>query len=278
MRFRSTVAILVLLGLAACGGGGAAEGALPIGEHVHSLGLTTDGELLLGLHGGLYRSEEGESWELAGLEGEDAMVIAASGEPLFVAGHEVLYRSEDGGQSFTPLDPPDLPGLDIHAFTQAPDDGTTVYAFVVGHGLYASGDAGESWEQRAPLEQLPRDLLGLAVVGSGSDSLVTVGPESGILYSDDGGRTLTRVAETPTWAVTADPSDADHLWSLGGTGLLRSDDGAQTWEGVSDLAELDGQPITLTVGEEAVWVVTEEPRALYSSRDQGKSWERVAGA
>lgn len=273
-----TVVLVMLLALAACGDGEGEAGALPTGEHVHSLGMTADGELLLGLHGGLYRSNDGSSWELGGLDGEDAMVIAASGEPLFVAGHEVLYRSEDGGQSFTPLDPPDLPGLDIHAFTQDPNEGDMVYAFVVRHGLYASSDAGESWDQRGSLEQLPRDLLGLAVVGSGADTLVTVGPESGILYSNDGGRTLTRVDDTPTWGVAVDPDDPDRLWSLGGRGLLRSDDGAQSWEGVSELAELDGQPVTLTVGEGAIWVVTEEPRALYNSTNQGESWERIAGA
>lgn len=78
--------------------------------------------------------------------------------------------------------------------------------------------------------------------------------------------------------MTVDPDDTDRSWSLGGNGLLRSDDGAQSWEEVSDPSALDGQPITLTVGDEAIWVVTEEPRALYRSRDRGESWERVAGA
>lgn len=43
---------------------------------------------------GRYRSADGVSWGLAGLQGEDAMVIAsATDQPVLVAGHEILYRS-----------------------------------------------------------------------------------------------------------------------------------------------------------------------------------------
>lgn len=57
MRLRSTALILTLVVMVGCSGGG-------------------------GVHGGLYRSPDGISWELA----EDAMVIASIGEPMFVAG------------------------------------------------------------------------------------------------------------------------------------------------------------------------------------------------
>lgn len=140
MRLGSAAIVLVSVLLAGCGGD-AGDGGLPEGDHVHSLGVTTHGELLLGLHGGLYHSDEGVDWELVGLEGEDAMVVAAGDGPMFVAGHDVLYRSDDGGETFSALTPSDLPGLDIHGFAQAPTYGDKVYAYVVGHGLYASDDA-----------------------------------------------------------------------------------------------------------------------------------------
>lgn len=262
--------------LAACGGG---EGTarLPSGDHVHSLGVTSDGTLLLGMHGGLYRSTDGEVWELAGLEGEDAMVIASAiDQPVFVAGHEVLYRSDDGGETFTPQ-PVDLPGLDIHAFAQAPTDGGSVYAYVVGHGLFWSGDGGDTWEQRAEVEQLPQDLFGLAVVGTGADTLVLVGPDSGILRSQDGGRSMVSVLQSQVWAVTVDPADPQVVWALTTGGLDRSSDGGQTWETDLSLPGVDGQPVALAVDEGAIWLVTGEPRALYRSADEGDSWERIAG-
>jgi photosystem II stability/assembly factor-like uncharacterized protein len=264
--------------LAGCGGGGGTAG-LPSGDHVHSLGVTSDGDLLLGLHGGLYRSGDGVTWELAGLQGEDAMVIASvADQPVFVAGHDVLYRSDDFGESFTPLQPPDLPGLDIHAFAQSPTDGRSVYAYVVGHGLYFSGDAGDTWEQRASMGQLPQDLFGMAVAGGGSETLVMVGTESGILRSEDGGRSLSRVAEVPAWAVTVEPMDPQVVWTLTAAGLMRSGDGGGTWETASTLPEVEGRPVALAVGDDAMWLVTEEPRALYRSLDSGDSWERVVGS
>lgn len=276
MSLRLFGAGVVLALMAACGGGGDATAALPPGDHVHSLGTTGDGTLLLGIHDGLYRSSDGERWELAGLEGEDAMVIAsATDQPMFVAGHDVLYRSEDGGGGFTPLRPDDLPGLDIHAFTQAPSDGRSVYAYVVGHGLFWSGDSGDSWEQRAGLGQLPRDLFGLAVVGSGADTLVLVGPESGILRSEDGGRSLVQVSQSGAFAVTVDPADPQVVWALTSAGLDRSSDGGETWETVSDMEGVDGQPVALAVDGEGIWVATTEPRALYRSGD-GVGWEQVA--
>lgn len=277
MRLRLFGAFTFLALLAACGGGEATAG-LPSGDHVHSLGVTADGTLLLGLHGGLYRSSDAESWELAGLQGEDAMVIASTvDQPMFVAGHEVLYRSDDGGETFTPLRPADLPGLDIHAFAQAPTDGRSVYAYVVGYGLFWSGDGGDTWEQRAGAGQLPQDLLGLAVVGPDSDTLVLVGPESGILRSQDGGRSMVSVLQSQAWAVTVEPDDTQLVWALTSAGLDRSSDGGQTWETVSSLQGVDGQPVALAVDEGAIWLVTEEPRALYRSADGGGGWEQVAG-
>lgn len=277
MKLRLLGAGTVLVLLSACGGGAATVG-LPPGDHVHSLGVTSDGTLLLGLHGGLYRSTDGESWELAGLQGEDAMVIAAAtDQPVFVAGHEVLYRSDDGGSTFTPLRPADLPGLDIHAFAQAPTDGQSVYAYVVGHGLFWSGDGGDTWEQRAGAGQLPQDLFGLAVAGSGEDSLVLVGPESGIFRSQDGGRSMGSVLQSQAWAVTVEPGDPQVVWALTSAGLDRSSDGGQTWETVSSMPGVEGQPVALAVADGAIWLATEEPRALYRSTDEGGGWVQVAG-
>ncbi|MGI8518003.1 MAG: WD40/YVTN/BNR-like repeat-containing protein [Acidimicrobiia bacterium] len=262
------------IALISCGGD--AEARLPAGDHLHSLGVTGDGGLLLGLHGGLYGSDDGTSWELVGLDGQDAMVIASAQQPMFVAGHEVLDRSDDGGSTFAELRPADLPGLDIHAFAQAPTDGRVIYAFVVGHGLFASADAGDTWERRAELGIIPPDTFGLAIVGSEVDLLMVVGPESGVLRSEDGGRSFIQVMEVPAWAVALDPNQPTFVWALTNDGLARSDDAGLSWQPVSALGDLEGQPLALAVGSEVLWVATEDPRALYSSTDDGVTWELVA--
>ena len=276
MKTSPRLALAIAVGLVACGSDAGA--GLPSGDHLHSLGVTDGGGLLLGLHGGLYRSDDGDQWELLGLDGQDAMVIASAQQPMFVAGHEVLARSDDGGRTFADLRPADLPGLDIHAFAQAPTDGRVIYAFVVGHGLFASADAGGTWERRAEMGIIPPDTFGLAIVGSEVDLLMVVGPESGGLRSEDGGRSFTRVLQVPAWAVAPDPNQPTLGWALTGDGLARSDDAGLSWQPVAALDDLEGQPLALAVGPGVLWVATEDPRAVYSSIDGGVAWELVAGS
>jgi photosystem II stability/assembly factor-like uncharacterized protein len=206
------------------------------------------------------------------------MVIASAQQPMFVAGHEVFARSDDGGSTFAELRPADLPGLDIHAFAQAGVDPRVIYAFVVGHGLFVSNDAGDTWELRAELGVIPPDTFGLAVVGSDVDTLVLVGPESGVLRSVDGGRNLIQVLDVPSWAVATNPEQPGVAWALTSGGLARSDDIGLSWQSASALEELEGHPQALAVGSGELWVVTEDPRALYSSTDLGTTWELVASS
>lgn len=270
----STLGLVLLLGACA----GAEGGSMPAGDHIHSLAVTADSELLLGLHGGLYRSIDGQVWESAGLSGEDAMVIAGAGSPVFVAGHEVLYRSDDGGQTFTPLTPTGLPGLDIHGFAQSPANLDHVYAYVVGHGLFFSGDAGESWEPRSTLASLPPDVIALAATGPDGEGLLIVGPESGIHRSDDGGRSFHNVSETPAGAVVVDVQSPDVVWALTANGLERSTDAGVSWVIASRPEGVGGQPVAMAVEGDHLWLVTEQPRALHQSEDVGETWQRVAGA
>lgn len=207
------------------------------------------------------------------------MVIATAdaGDPSFVAGHDVLYRSEDGGETFAPLTPSDLPGMDIHAFAQSPADPQAVYAFVVGHGLFASGDGGDTWEARGSLESIPGDVFGLAVVGSDAETLILVGPESGVLRSVDGGRTFAPVYDVPAGAVAVDEESPDVVWALTATGLARSENAGGSWEITLTLDGVEGQPVALAAAGDQVWLVTEQPRFLYRSGDRGESWEPVTG-
>lgn len=264
--------------LAGCGAD--ETGGEPAAVHVHSLAVAANGGLLMGLHGGLYRSDDGEGWELVGLSGEDAMAIttAGAGEPVFVAGHEALYRSDDGGETFIRLTPPDLPGLDIHGFAQSPSDPERVFAYVVGHGLFASVDAGETWEKSASTDAIPRDVFGLAVAGSGDEMVVMVGPESGIHLSGDKGRSFERVFEAHSGAVAVGQESPEVVWVLTAAGLARSQDSGESWEIASTLDGVDGQPVALAVDGELLWMVTEQPRYLYRSMDTGQSWQVVAGA
>jgi photosystem II stability/assembly factor-like uncharacterized protein len=278
------VAALGMLTAAACQSGAASANGLPTGGHVHALNVLQDGELLLGLHGSLYRSAEGHVWESAGLEDEDAMAIAAVSEdaPIFVAGHDLLTRSADGGKTFQPLRPDGLPSLDIHAFAQAPSDPETLYGYVVGAGIFASSDAGQTWELRAPARQsIPEDILTLAVHPEDPETVLAGGGGSGVFRSTDGARTFGQVSQVGAGSLAVRGDDPDRVVALTARGIEVSDDGGQSWEVVSVPREagIDGQPVAIASGGgDTVLMITEQPRTLQRSDDGGRTWGEVATA
>lgn len=258
------------------------EGAtgLPESDHVHALRATDDGALLLGLHGALWRSEDGMEWEQLGLEGQDAMAlgVAKEGEPLLIGGHDVLVRSVDGGETFDDLSPADLPSLDIHALAQAPSDPLLVYAYVVGVGLFRSEDAGDSWELAAPVDDaLPGDLAAMAVDPRDPDVVLVGSGSQGVFRSEDGGRTFARTTE---WgSVGLGFSDDGTVVAATYRGVDVSADGGQSWENVAPAEDFDGQPFAVAIGNDGVvWVMTEKPRVLLRSGDGGATFDEVARA
>ncbi|WP_341252331.1 hypothetical protein [Euzebya pacifica] len=256
--------------------------ALPAGDHVHALHEVADGDLLLGLHGALYRSDDqGASWDLAGLEGQDAMSLGAQdpGGLLFVAGHEVLQRSQDGGVTFEPLAPPDLPSLDIHAFAQSTRDPETVYAFVVGFGIFLSTDAGETWQARAAAGQaVGVDTFAMWVDPQDPDVVLAGGGQSGLARSTDGAMTFTPALDAGVGSLTADPDDPDRVVALTSRGVEESVDGGQTWSLLGQ-PDLDGQPVAIAAGEEGrIWLVTDQPRQLHVSTDGAATWQAAPPA
>ncbi|MBW3619020.1 MAG: hypothetical protein KY461_02140 [Actinobacteria bacterium] len=292
MFFRAIVAaFLFVVAASACGPGGdgtspadtgtgEAAGGLPSSDHVHALRATDDGELLLGLHGALWRSPDGREWEQLGLEGQDAMAlgVAKDGEPLLVGGHDVLVRSTDGGETFEALSPEQLPSLDVHALAQAPSDPSIVYAYVVGAGVFRSDDAGDSWEPATPVgDALPGDLSAMAVDPNDPDVVLVGSGSQGVFRSDDGGRTFSRTTDYGTIGLgfAEDGTVAAATYR----GVDVSDDGGESWENAAPAGDFDGQPFAVAIGDDgAIWVMTEEPRVLFRSTDGGAAFEEVARA
>lgn len=274
---RSLLVAFTLL-LAACSNAPAAtSGALPGSDHLHALRAADDGSLLLGLHGALWRSEDGTDWEPQGLEGQDAMAlgVAAEDAPLLVGGHDVLARSTDGGETFEMLGP-DLPSLDIHALAQAPSDPDLVYAYVVGAGIFRSDDAGDTWSAAAAVgPQLPGDIAALAVDPRDPETVLVGSGSAGVLRSSDGAATFTRTSEWGTGGLAFGP-DGEVLAATV-RGLDVSQDGGESWSNLAAVDELAGQPMAVAVGPDGTrWVVTEADRVLY--RDDGDGFTEIARA
>src|SRR5207237_3970112 len=77
---------------------------LPHTPDYHSLMVsrTNPEQILLGTHLGIYSSSDGgRIWHFQSLAGKDAMNLARpSGSTLWMAGHNVMSRSTDGGKTW----------------------------------------------------------------------------------------------------------------------------------------------------------------------------------
>ncbi|MGH2796387.1 MAG: hypothetical protein ACRDM0_01635 [Thermoleophilaceae bacterium] len=237
---------------------------------MHALTVLPDDRdaLLFGSHRGILVSRDGgRSWLPIGPSG-DAMGIAMppGSETAYAAGHDVFFRSEDAGRSWTEIRP-ELPGTDIHGLAASPLRPGIFYAHVVGHGLYRSDDAGQSWR---PAGTLPGSTMALAVAtAEGRDVLFAMTME-GVLRSADGAATWERIPELGGSYVSAAGA---MVYAASGSTIYVSSDGGVRWErrAFPENAVLIAPAPT---APEIVYVVT-RGHVVWRSTDGGATWERV---
>ena len=257
----------------------APELRVPSGPDRHSLLLdpADSRHLFYGNHAGLHESRDGgKTWRaVSGLKDADAMGLAWGDKRLgvvHVAGHEVYFKSVDGGKSFR-SGRLSLPGADIHGFASGMSDPRFVYAYVVGHGIYRSEDGATTWRQVVPTSAVKPgpDIMGLAVDPTNPQVLLAATMSSGYFRNKDGGLTWeqgpVRAAMTSLAFAPDDPKTIYAAAPL--LGLHRTTDGGKTWQVI-----LKG-PVFLVATSpsepnRAYAVLQDE--SLKVSTDRGSSW------
>ena len=262
----------------ATGGGEAVDPpaqGLPHTPDYHSLLVDPDDaeRLLLGTHVGVYESGDGgETWHFAGLEGKDAMHFAREDDgTIWVAGHNVLERSEDGGRTWKSARPQGLPNLDIHGFATDPVN-PTVYAAVAGEGLFRSDDAGGTFRL------ISRDV--------GPRVYALVQTRTGELYAADGdagvrvnasadGREWSHVLDMPTAGLATNWDDRPRRVLAAGADLRLLTYGEPEWKTVLEVEGGLG-PVAYAASDPDIAYAVGFDRKLYRSEDGGRTWEPVS--
>ena len=256
-----------------------------VGGDLHSMAVDPKDpdRVMVGGHEGAAISEDGgKTWQqVSDLEGADPMgwtIDPTDPKKMYAGGHPGFYRSEDGGETWS-QDNSGLPGTDVHGLGMDPQNPDTLYASIMGAGLYRSTEAGGNWEPvnaevgtMGPILADPRD----------SETLYVAGTEGGFFRSEDNGKGWSELGSIPggmTMWVSQSLEDPDTLYAANGR-VAKSTDGGESWqpmdaglpEGVSTVAVASSDRRVVYAG-----VLDGTEARVYRSEDAGESWEARNG-
>lgn len=256
---------------------------------------------------GMYRSTDaGRTWARIGLEhsrqisqvrvhptNPDLVYVAVQGDRWKGTSDRGVYRSADGGKSWTLVLKGENPMSGASDLSMDPSNPRILYASFWDHqrlpwlvrsggpgsGIWKSTDGGDSWTRLT--EGLPKLMgkIGVAVSPANPDRVFAIveAEQGGLYRSDDAGahwRLLSddRLIQTRSWYymnVTADPKNADVLYVMNAS-IMKSVDGGAKF-------------ITLPASHgdnHQLWINPTDARLLANandggvsvSLDNGKSW------
>jgi len=277
---------------------------LPVSAWYEALQEIRDREARLGgLPGGI------QSWTSIGpgnIGGRTRAIVIDPTNPdrIFVAGVAGgIFRSEDGGASFVPVDDLML-NLAVCAMVMDPTDPDVLYAgtgegygaslFVSGLGIFKSTDGGETFAQlpaTAPSVTQAFRYVNDLVVSPNDPSTIYAGTRHGVFRSTDAGATWDVVLANPFYDATPPTSNGcplgcldlvvtrsrtpDRLYAAFGNnqadGLYLSNDGGDTWLGYT-VPSYQGR-MTVAIAP------TDDDRVYLAMSDNGglSGYGRIAG-
>lgn len=244
-------------------------------QDIHSLLVdpADPNHVLFGSHSGVQESRDGGfTWKAGSLRNADAMSLAASPQApatLYVAGHNVFLVSHDGGQNWQPVQH-NLPGADLHAFAQDPNDPRRLVTLVAGVGLFASSDGGATW---APLPTSPPGG-GMHLALAAGNATLYAATEAGIVVTRDGGAIWEPLPGQPDGGVMslAIPASALETLYVGtANGLAKSTDGGASWAVVGP-AGVPALALAVAPSDPNRVLFVADGGGVYRSDDGGASW------
>ena len=255
------------------------------------------------LGNGILRTTDfAQSWQTANFGLQSLEVLDMSwdaAETVLAATSGGLFRSPNAGRAWRAL--PSTTGMGISALATTPD-GEVLAAPDTGPPIRSSHDL----SQWVPLEGVPDNVRCSAMLSLGAGRTLLATAEHGLLLSRDSGCVWSAVSPRTVLSLAADGSRA---YAGTDAGVMRSDDGGETWTNLPmaplhDLHRLlliDGTPLVVgthsppVIGDCGGWSVltttslpstgtfvapsgtlfVSTPNGLHRSDDRGASWEPV---
>jgi len=198
-----------------------------------------------------------------------------------------IFRSEDDGDSWSPVPFPGQFRATLHAFAV---DHQNPGVYFVGlssnapeySGIMRTSDSGLTWE-RIPDPKL-RAVWSIAIWPRDS-RVIAAGTEDGLLLTRDGGETWKRITTwddaelKPVVSVTFDPADSKIMYI--GTPHLAwmTADGGEIWQSIHDGMLDDSDVFTILVDERSsTRVFAATCGGIYRSLDGGARWTKLPEA
>lgn len=237
----------------------------------------------------LYRStDDGATWvssgDLAGYVWVEAALAAHPTDPdgLFVGTSDGLFRTTDGGSSWTDLSA-GLPDQSLDAVAVDPAAPQTIFAGTGESWAIKSTDGGVTWADASGM--VKDDAIQAVVVDATAPSRVyAVGVDGGFVHSTDAGETWARAADDGGTVVTngqqlaVDPTNPNVMYLAALAGIWKTTDAGIAWTNITQndigwqlflSVELDpGAPAKIFAGTDA--------NGLYRSTDGGETWTDTA--
>jgi photosystem II stability/assembly factor-like uncharacterized protein len=135
--------------------GGSSNSVIPGAQHIHAVTYDPEGNLLLGTHGGLFKSNDGgKAWQKVSVKGsvnaDDWMSLVVdprNRKIIFAGGHDLgVIKSIDGGITWMRSDE-GIKGTDIHGLAINQRRPDLLFAYSVDNGVFKSKDSGVSWKR-----------------------------------------------------------------------------------------------------------------------------------
>lgn len=261
---------------------------------------------------GVYKSEDGgKTWKNMGLKNSghisqiwinptnhDEVLVAAQGPLWSDGGDRGLYKTTDGGESWTRILEIDK-YTGINEFIVDPNNTNNIVASSYqrrrhvwtlinggpGSGIHKTTDGGKNWSKIAaglPKEQMGR--IGLAMAPSEPNTLYAIIESTkkaqGVFRSDNFGQTWSKrsghMTSSPQYynELVVDPNNPDRVYSLD-TFTKVSEDGGKTFKALSnEFRHVDDHALWIDPNNSDHLIIGGDG-GVYESWDRGKIWRHA---